>query len=109
MSVLVIGELQGQELRPVTRNAVTAAMQMGTDVHVLICGANVESAARAAASISGVSKVLVADAPQFGQATAEIVSAQVLAVMSASPYSHLVAAATGFGKARCLGSPPSWT
>ena len=74
----------------------TAAAQAAGEVHVLVAGENCNAAAAAAAQVSGVTKVLVADAPQLGAQLAENVAAQVLAV--AGGYSHLMAPATAHGK-----------
>jgi electron transfer flavoprotein alpha subunit len=46
--------------------------------------------------VSGVSKVLLADAPHLAHELAECVAEQVVAI--ASGYSHVVSAATSFGK-----------
>ena len=98
MTALVVAELDGATLRAATLNAVTAAGRMGGDVHLLVTGSNAQAAAQAAAAIAGVSKVLLADGPQFAQPTAEAIAAQVLAVAAGGAYSHIVAAATGYGK-----------
>ena len=42
MSVLLIAEHNNKEVRPFTLNAITAASQMDTDVHVLLIGKIVE-------------------------------------------------------------------
>ncbi len=52
--------------------------------------------AQAAAQVSGVAKVLLADAPQLGDQLAENIAAQVLAV--AGGYTHILAPATAHGK-----------
>ncbi|MEK9719477.1 MAG: FAD-binding protein, partial [Quisquiliibacterium sp.] len=75
---------------------ITAAAQAAGEVHVLVAGENCNAAAAAAAQVSGVTKVLVANAPQLGAQLAENVAAQVLAV--AGGYSHLMAPATAHGK-----------
>ena len=38
MSVLLIAEHNNKEIRPFTLNAITAASQIDTDVHVLLIG-----------------------------------------------------------------------
>ncbi|MEX3960445.1 electron transfer flavoprotein subunit alpha/FixB family protein, partial [Trinickia sp. EG282A] len=55
-----------------------------------------QGAADAAAKIAGVSKVLLADAPQLAEGLAENVEATVLGI--AKDYSHIVAQATAYGK-----------
>jgi electron transfer flavoprotein alpha subunit len=96
MAALVIAEHDHGTVKGATFNTVTAALQCGGDVHVLIAGANAGAAAAAAAQIAGVSKVLHADGAQFAHGLAENVAAQVLAL--ASNYSHLVFPATAAGK-----------
>ncbi|MBQ1762581.1 MAG: electron transfer flavoprotein subunit alpha/FixB family protein, partial [Aquincola sp.] len=95
-NVLVVAEHDNASLKGATFNTVTAAAQMGGDVHVLIAGHNAQAAADAAAKIAGVSKVLLAEAPGFEHGLAENVAAQVIALAGA--YSHLVFPATASGK-----------
>ncbi|MBP6161211.1 electron transfer flavoprotein subunit alpha/FixB family protein [Hydrogenophaga sp. BPS33] len=96
MTVLVIAEHDNASIKPATLNTVTAAAQCGGDVHVLIAGHNAGEAAKAAAAIAGVAKVIHADAPGFEHGLAENVAAQVLAI--AGDYSHILFPATASGK-----------
>jgi len=96
MAALVIAEHDNASVRGATFNTVTAALQCGGDVHVLIAGANAGAAAAAAAQIAGVAKVLHADAAYFEHGLAENVAAQVLAI--AKGYSHILFPATAAGK-----------
>lgn len=96
MTTLVIAEHDNAELKGATLNAVAAAAQMGGDVHVLVAGTGTFAVAEAAAKVAGVAKVLHADAAHLGDALAENLAAQVLAV--ASNYSHIVFPATASGK-----------
>ena len=96
MSVLVIVEHDGGSLKPATLNTITAAYQAGGDVHVLVAGANLGGVAQAAAQVTGVAKVLVADGASLADQLAENVGAQVLAI--ASGYTHLFFPATAHGK-----------
>jgi electron transfer flavoprotein alpha subunit len=96
MTTLVVAEHDHGSLKGATFNTVTAALQCGGEVHVLIAGANAAGAAQAAAQIAGVAKVLHADAPSLGEQLAENVAAQVLAV--ASEYTHVLFPATAHGK-----------
>jgi electron transfer flavoprotein alpha subunit len=96
MSVLVIAEHDHALLKGATLNTVTAATRCGSDVHVLIAGYNAADAARQAAGIRGVTKVLHADAPQLEEQLAENIAAQVLAI--ASNYTHVLFPATAHGK-----------
>ena len=96
MSILIYAEHDNQSLKPETNKLVHAAQVFGSDVHVLVAGENCQSVAEQAANISGVSQVLVADAPVYAHQLAEAVSA--LVVTLADGYSHILAAATTTGK-----------
>jgi len=80
MSILVIAEHDHGTLKPATLNTVTAAVQCGGDVHVLVAGANAAGAAQAASKIAGVAKVLHADGATLAEQLAENVTAQVLQI-----------------------------
>jgi electron transfer flavoprotein alpha subunit len=96
MTALVLAEHDNTSLKGPTFNTVTAAAKAGGDVHVLVVGHNAAAAAQAASRIAGVSKVLVADGPQFADGLAESVAAQVVAL--AAGYTHVFAPATAYGK-----------
>jgi electron transfer flavoprotein alpha subunit len=96
MTALVIAEHDNASLKGATFNTVTAAVQCGGEVHVLVAGHSAGAAAAAAAQIAGVSKVIHADAEGFAHGLAENVAAQVLAI--ASSYSHILFPATAAGK-----------
>ena len=96
MAALVIAEHDHASIKGATLNTVTAAAKCGGDVHVLVAGSNAGEAAKAAAQIAGVSRVLHADGEQFAHGLAENVAAQVLAV--AKDYSHILFPATAAGK-----------
>ena len=96
MTALVIAEHDNAHLRGATLNTITAAVQCGGEVHVLIAGHNASGAAQAAAQVAGVAKVLHVEAPGFEHGLAENVAAQVIAL--AGGYSHLVFPATASGK-----------
>ncbi|HDR9482567.1 TPA: FAD-binding protein [Burkholderia aenigmatica] len=96
MTNLVIAEHDNATIKAATLNTVAAAQKIGGDVHVLVAGHNAQAAADAAAKIAGVSKVLLADAPQLEAGLAENVEATVLSI--AKNYSHILAPATAAGK-----------
>jgi len=96
MSILVIAEHDHGTLKGATLNTVTAAAQLGGEVHVLIAGQNAAGAAQAAAALQGVAKVLHADGASLAEQLAENVAAQVLAI--AQHYSHILFPATAHGK-----------
>ncbi len=96
--ILVLAEHDHATVKPATHHAVAAAAKLGGDVHVLVAGHGAEGAAKGAAAIAGVAKVLHADAAHLAQPTAENLAAQILAVAAKGGYTHLVAPATGTGK-----------
>ncbi|WP_020590939.1 FAD-binding protein [Kiloniella laminariae] len=96
MSILVIAEHDNTTIKSATLNTVTAAAQLGGDVHVLVAGSGCADAGAAAAKIAGVAKVLVSDAPEYAQDVAENIAP--LIVKLASGYSHILAPATTYGK-----------
>jgi len=96
MSVLVIAEHDNAALSSGTLNTVTAATQLGDDVHVLVAGHDCRAVADAAAAVAGVSKVRHADAPLYEHPLAEPLAA--LIASAAGEYSHVLAPASKFGK-----------
>ena len=96
MSILVIAEHDHISIKTATLNAVTAASRIGGEIHLLVAGKDCTSVADEAVKISGVAKVLLADAPQYADQLPENLAALVVA--KASGYSHILAAATTAGK-----------
>ncbi len=95
MTALVLLDHDGQSIKQPARSAVAAALKLG-EVHVLVAGVGISAAAAAAAKLPGVTKVLVADGPDFANQLAEPMAALLVAM--APNYSHLMAAATAMGK-----------
>ncbi len=96
MSILVIAEHDNKELKPATRNAVTAAQAIGGDIHVLVAGSGCAAVADAAARVAGVSKVLLADNAAYAHQLAENMS--LLIAELGAGYDCVLAAATANGK-----------
>jgi electron transfer flavoprotein alpha subunit len=96
MTTLVVAEHDNAFLKDVTARALTAARQIGVDVHVLVAGQDCKSAADAAARLDGVAKVLLADAAAYKHQLAEPTAALVVSL--AASYDTIVAAATSTGK-----------
>jgi len=97
MTTLIIAEHENGTLKSATSHAVTAAGKIGGDVHLLVAGSNVQAVDAEPARLAGVSKVMVAEAPYLASPTAENVAATALTLLPGG-YSHVVIAATGFGK-----------
>ncbi len=96
VKALVVAEHDNATVRPATLNTVTAALACGGSVDVLIAGSGAQAAAKAAAEIAGVTRVLLAEGEPFGHGLAENVAAQVLAL--APGYTHILFPATASGK-----------
>ena len=96
MAVLLIAEHDNASLKDATHKALTAAARMGGDVHVLVAGHKAEGAARQAAKLAGVKKVIHIDASELERPLAEPMAANIVAL--AGGYDHIVAAATTNGK-----------
>src|ERR1044071_5709106 len=96
MAVLVVAAHDGKTVRSNVANAVTAAARMCPEVHVLVAGSNAGEAAKSAAAIQGVAKVLNAEDAAYANWLAEDVAP--LVVKLAPDYSHVVMAADSVGK-----------
>jgi len=96
MSNLVIAEHNNEVLGAATLNAITAASQIGGDVHVLVAGSGAANVATEASQVSGVAKVLHADAGHYKDAVS--VELANLVVSLAGDYSHIITASTTTGK-----------
>ncbi len=96
MSILVVAEHDNSTLASATYNAVAAASQLSGDIHILVAGSGTGTVAEAAAKVPGVVKVLNADAAEYAHDIAENIAP--LLVQLAPGYSHVLAAATTFGK-----------
>jgi electron transfer flavoprotein alpha subunit len=96
MAVLLLAEVSNGKLNEATAKALTAAKALNEPVHVLVAGEMLEAAARVAASLDGIEKVLVADDPVYAHQLAEPLAA--LLAQLAGNYSAILAAATSTGK-----------
>lgn len=96
MSILVVAEHDNSTLSPGTLNTLTAASQIGGDVHLLVAGFDATSVVNAAKAIAGVSKVLSANHEALGNGLAENIAWLVRQL--AENYSHVLAPASNFGK-----------
>lgn len=92
MGILVVADHDNAALNAATLAAVTAATEMGGDVHVLVAGSGAGAVAAEAAKVAGVAKVLHADGAHLEHQLAESVAALIAGL--AADYSHIVAAAT---------------
>lgn len=96
MAILVVAEITHSNLHAATKHAVTAAGQIGGDIHVLVAGKACDGAAKQAASLAGVTKVLVADSDAYSWPLAENIAPLIASI--GKNYSHILATATTTGK-----------
>ena len=96
MAILVIAEHDNRTLKGATLNTITAASQIGGDIHLLVAGNNCKGVAATAANIAGVSKVLLAEQSTYEHQLAENMAKLVLEL--GKDYSHIISPATSAGK-----------
>ena len=96
MTNLVIVEHDNNEIAAATLHAVTAAQQIGGDIDLLVAGENCAGVAEAAAKIAGIATVKLADDAIYAHHLAENLASLIVEV--AGSYSHVLVAATTFGK-----------
>ena len=94
MTTLLIAEHEHEVLKDSTNKALTAASQLGGDVHVLVAGGGqgTKAAADAASKLAGVAKVLVAEGEPYAHDLAEPLAALIVSLAPA--YDAIVAPAT---------------
>jgi electron transfer flavoprotein alpha subunit len=96
MAVLVIADHDNASLKDNTEKTVTAALKLSGDVDVLVAGQGCKAVADAAAKITGVRKVLLAESAELGEGIAESMEALVVPLMSG--YDAVLTPATSQGK-----------
>ena len=96
MAILLLAEHDNTHLNDQTTKALTAATQIGGDVHILVAGAGAKAAADEAAKLSGVSKVLLADDASLANRLAEPLADLIVSL--AGSYDTIVAPATAAAK-----------
>jgi len=96
MSTLVLAEHDNAVLKDATLAAVTAATQLGGDVHLLVAGKGAQAVADAGAKVAGVTKVLLADDDAYAHALPENLAPLITGLMAG--YDAFVAPATTRGK-----------
>ncbi|MCV0383335.1 MAG: electron transfer flavoprotein subunit alpha/FixB family protein [Erythrobacter sp.] len=96
MKTLVWVEHDNNEMKDATLSAVTAASQLGSEVHLLVAGSNCRAVAEQAAKIAGVGKVHLADDAAYEHALAENVAPLIVDQMG--HHDAFVAPSTTTGK-----------
>ncbi|KRB62688.1 electron transfer flavoprotein subunit beta [Rhizobium sp. Root708] len=96
MAILLLADHDNASLSDQTAKALTAASKIGGDVTVLVAGKGAKAAADAAAKLSGVSKVLLAESDELANNLAEPLADLIVSL--AASYDTIIAAATSTGK-----------
>ncbi|HAT1792743.1 TPA: electron transfer flavoprotein subunit alpha/FixB family protein [Legionella pneumophila] len=96
MSTLVLVEHNNQQLHPATRNTLSAALELGDKITLLVVGYQCRSVAEEAARLEGVHAVLHVDNPCYEHQLAEAVSD--LVVSFANSFSAILAPSSTYGK-----------
>ena len=96
MANLVIAEHDQNSLKSSTLSAVTAALAIGGDVDILVCGKGTGDVAKSAALVCGVSKVIHVDNEIYENQLAESVAPLVSEI--GKTYSSVLTPATTTGK-----------
>ena len=96
MAVLLVADHDNKVLDGATAKAMSAAVQLGGDVNVLVAGAGCGGVGEAAEKLDGAAKVLLADADHLGHHLAEEMAALIVPLMA--DFDAVVFAATTRGK-----------
>ncbi|WP_026617170.1 electron transfer flavoprotein subunit alpha/FixB family protein [Ensifer aridi] len=96
MAILLLADHDNANLSDQTAKALTAAKLIEPGIHVLVAGSGVNAVVEQAATLAGVSKVLVADDASLANNLAEPLAALIVAL--AGSYDTILAAATSVGK-----------
>ncbi|AYG60715.1 electron transfer flavoprotein subunit alpha/FixB family protein [Rhizobium jaguaris] len=96
MTILLLADHDNSSLSDQTAKALTAASKIGSDIHVLVAGKDAKAAADAAAKLSGVSKVLLAESDELANNLAEPLADLIVSL--AAGYDTIITAATSVGK-----------
>ena len=96
MTILLVAEHDNETLSDQTHKAMSAAAEIGGDVHILIAGKGCAGVGDVAAKIDGAAKVLVCESDELEHQLAEPVAALIVSI--ADGYDTLMAAATSNGK-----------
>ncbi|WHO75325.1 electron transfer flavoprotein subunit alpha/FixB family protein [Rhizobium sp. BT03] len=96
MTILLLADHDNVSLSDQTAKALTAATQIGSDIHVLVAGKGAKAAADAAAKLAGVAKVLLAESDELANNLAEPLADLIVSLAGA--YDTILSAATSTGK-----------
>ena len=96
MAILILAEHDNQTLKPTTLNTITAAANLPGEATVLVAGEGCMAVAEQTKSLSGVSRVMLADNAVYGDGLAENLAGLVEKL--AMEFDYILAPASTFGK-----------
>ena len=96
MTILLVAEHDNKTLSDQTHKAMSAAVEIGGDVVVLVAGQGCAAIADSAAKIDGAAKVLLCESDELEHQLAEPMAALIVSI--AADYDTLIAPATSNGK-----------
>lgn len=96
MTILLLADHDNSTLSEQTAKALSAASQIGGDIHVLVAGKGCEDVANEAAKLDGVSKILLAEADHLENHLAEQMADLIVSV--ADGYDVIISSSTSSGK-----------
>lgn len=96
MSILILAEHDNQKLNAATLPVISAAKQLGGEIHLLVAGFNSDPVAEQASRVQGIDKILHANDAAYEHGLAENIASLIAKI--GGDYSHIVAPATFFGK-----------
>jgi len=105
-STLVLADHNNAELNENTLSAVSAAVQLGGEVHLLVAGKDCDAVTVSASAINGVSKVITSTSDEYEHPLGESLCKLVCKCHEANKYSHILASHNNFSKnvlGRCSG------
>ncbi len=96
MAVLLVAEHEGGVLKDATARALSAALEISPEVDILVAGADCSGVAEAAAGLSGVRRVLLAEGEVLAHRLAEPMTALLVPLME--NYEVLIVPSTTTGR-----------
>ncbi len=96
MTILLVAEHDNETLSDQTHKAMSAASEIGGDVHILVAGKGCAGVADTAAKVDGAAKVLLCESDDLENQLAEPMAALIVSL--AGEYDTLLAPATSNGK-----------
>jgi electron transfer flavoprotein alpha subunit len=97
-SSLVVIDHDNKTMDKASLKAVAAATKIGGDITALVSGSGCAAVADEASTITGVTKVLLVDDASLSDHLDVNLTSTILAAHGASPFTHIVGAATSKGK-----------